>query len=80
MKSVPRDLKKSLYSQENILKFRIKRKQQISSLNKYICDKIKKENFELLSNQIESNNIKKEICDIVEAKTEKLTNNGENNW
>ena len=80
MKSVPRDLKKSLYSQENILKFRIKRKQQISSLNKYICDKSKKENFELLSNQIESNNIKKEICDIVDAKTEKLNNNGENNW
>jgi len=80
MKNLPKDLKRSINIQENLFKSQEKKEKQEKILEKFLCEKTKKDQDQLLNKKNSSHNLKNVIFDIADIKKNSFDNGFINKW
>jgi hypothetical protein len=80
MKNLPKDLKRSINIQENLFKSQEKKQKQEKILEKFLCEKTKKDQDQLLNKKNSSHNLKNVIFDIADIKKNSFDNGFINKW
>jgi hypothetical protein len=80
MKNLPKDLKRSINVQENLFKSQEKKEKQERLLEKFLCEKTKKDQDQLLNRKNSSHIIKNIIFDIADYKKKSFDNGFINKW